>query len=83
MIEEINGSGCSDEEKEFLCMAAYRHIVFDYTKIAEFYAAASEECQALMERSALVIIDIENAIANGYVTMSEAIDRLREEDVDA
>lgn len=83
LIEEINGSACSDEEKEFLRMAAYRHVVFDYTKIAEFYAAASEECQSLMERSALVIIDVDNAIANGYVTMSEAIDRLRGEDTDA
>lgn len=83
LIEEINGSACSDEEKEFLRMAAYRHVVFDYTKIAEFYAAASEECEKLMERSALVIIDIDNAIANGYVTMSEAIDRLRGEDTDA
>lgn len=83
LIEEIDGSACSDEEKEFLRMAAYRHVVFDYTKIAEFYAAASQECQELMERSALVIIDIENAIANGYVTMSDTIDRLRGEDVDA
>ena len=33
-----------------------------------------------MERSALVIIDLENAIANGYAEMSETIERLREED---
>lgn len=83
LIEEIDGSACSDEEKDFLRIAAYRHVVFDYTKIAEFYAAASAECQMLMERSALVIIDVDNAIANGYVTMSEAIDRLRGEDTDA
>lgn len=83
LIEEINGSACSEEKKAFLRMAAYRHVVFDYTKIAEFYAAASEECQTLMERSALVIIDIEDAIANGYVKMSKTIDLLREEDADA
>lgn len=83
MIEEIDGSSLPETEKEFLRVAAYRHIVFDYTKIAEFYASASPECQRLMERSALVIIDVDNAIANGYVTMSETIDRLRGEDTDA
>lgn len=83
MIEEINASALPETEKEFLRVAAYRHVVFDYTKIAEFYAAATPECQKLMERSALVIIDVDDAIANGYVTMSEAIDRLRGEDTDA
>lgn len=83
MIEEIDCSSLPETEKEFLRVAAYRHVVFDYTKIAEFYAAASPECQRLMERSALVIIDVDSAIANGYVTMSETIDRLRGEDTDA
>ena len=83
MIEEINASALPETEKEFLRVAAYRHVVFDYTKIAEFYAAAAQDCQKLMERSALVIIDVDDAIANGYVTMSEAIDRLRGEDTDA
>lgn len=83
MIEEINASELPETEKEFLRVAAYRHVVFDYTKIAEFYAAATSECQKLMERSALVIIDVDDAIANGYVTMSEAIDRLRGEDTNA
>lgn len=83
LIMEIDGTDMPEEEKKFLRIAAYRHVVFDYTKIAEFYAAATEECQRLMERSALVIIDVDNAIANGYVTMSEAIDRLRGEDTDA
>ena len=83
IIEEIDASELPETEKEFLRVAAYRHVVFDYTKIAEFYAAATPECQKLMERSALVIIDVDDAIANGYVTMSEAIDRLRGEDTDA
>lgn len=83
MIEEINGSSLTEEQKEFLKMAAHRHVVFDYTKIAEFYASTTSECQRLMERSALVIIDVEDAIANGYVTMSETIEKLRCEDSDA
>lgn len=64
-------------------IAAYRHVVFDYTKIAEFYASTTPECQKFMERSALVIIDVDDAIANGYVAMSETIEKLRCEDSDA
>jgi F0F1-type ATP synthase delta subunit len=78
LIAEIDRSSISDSEKEFLRMAAYRHIVFDYRKIAEYYANASEEMQELMERSALVIIDYEDAIANGYVRLSERLRKLRE-----
>lgn len=83
LIKEIATSDLPDSEKEFLRVAAYRHIVFDYTKIAEFYAAASEGCQRLMEKSALVIIDVEDAIANGYISMCETLDCLRREDIDA
>lgn len=64
----------TDEEADFLTVAAYRHVVFDYGKIAEFYAHASKEMQQLMERSALVIIDYDDAIANGYVKLTEALD---------
>jgi hypothetical protein len=35
--------------------------------------------QQLMERSALVIIDYEDAIANGYVRLSERLKRLRDD----
>jgi hypothetical protein len=83
LIEEISGSDLTEEQKAFLKIAAYRHVVFDYTKIAEFYASTTPECQKLMERSALVIIDVDDAIANGYVTMSETIEKLRCEDSDA
>ena len=61
----------SEEEKEFLIKAATRHIVFNYAKVADYYAHATPEMQRLMEQSALVIIDFDDAIANGYVTLSE------------
>ena len=57
-------------------MAASRHIVFNYSKIADYYAHASSEMQRLMEQSALVIIDIDDAIANGYVKLSKDIQEL-------
>ena len=77
LIEEIEGSNVSEEEKTFLKLAARRHYVFNYKKIAEYYASASEEMQELMERSALVIIDYNNAIANGYIKLSKKLEELR------
>lgn len=63
----------SDEEKEFLRIAAARHVAFDYRNIAEYYAAASPAMQGLMEDSALVIIDFDRAIEKGYVKLRTAI----------
>ena len=54
-------------------MAAYRHTKFNYKNIAEYYAQSSKEMQELMEDSALVIIDFNKAIENGYVKLSEEI----------
>lgn len=77
LISEIDESNVSDKEKEFLRAAAHRHCVFDYRNIAEYYASASPEMQRLMERSALVIIDYDNAIANGYAELSDKIAEMR------
>lgn len=77
LIDEINDmGGLSDQQKEFLRLAAFRHVVFNYRKIAEYYAKADKEMQELMEKSALVIIDYENAVANGYVKLSERLKEL-------
>ena len=62
-----------EEEKEFLIAAAHRHDVFNYKMIAEYYVKASDEMKELMEQSGLVIIDINNAIANGYVRLNKRI----------
>lgn len=79
LIREINSSNVSDQEKEFLRLAATRHLVFTYSRIADYYAHATPEMQRLMEKSALVIIDIDDAIANGYVKLSESIKKIMEE----
>lgn len=76
LIAKINKSGVSEEEKKFLKFAATRHIVFTYSKIADYYAHASKEMQELMEESALVILDMDDAIANGYVVLSEKMKQL-------
>lgn len=80
LIAKINKSGVSDEEKKFLKFAASRHIVFTYSKIADYYAHADAEMQELMEESALVIIDMDDAIANGYVALSEKMQQLIDEE---
>ena len=73
LMRSINLSNVSEDEKMFLRLAATRHIVFEYSKIADYYAHASKEMQKLMEQSALVIIDINDAIVNGYVKLSKDI----------
>lgn len=73
LINEINMSSLPVEEKTFLIEAAKRHTVFNYEKIADYYAHATPEMQRLMERSALVIIDFEKAIQYGYVRLCDEI----------
>lgn len=73
LLEEIRTSSIDREVKAFLEHAAMRHTVFDYGKIAEYYAHAPKEVQELMEKSALVIIDFDKAIENGFVELSEKI----------
>ena len=51
--------------------AAERHTVFNFNKIADYYARAGAEVQALFEESALVIIDYEKAIENGFVHLTK------------
>lgn len=76
LIDEINDSSLPEAEKEFLKMAAYRHLAFNYKMIADYYAGASEEMQDLMEKSALVIIDYDDAIANGYTRLNYEISEM-------
>lgn len=83
LLEEIENSDLSYDEKEFLRKAAQRHLVFNYKKVAEYYANASEEMQALMEKSALVIIDYNDAIMNGFTNLSKKIAQFREADRNA
>jgi hypothetical protein len=73
LINDINNSQVSDEDKKFLIEAAKRHTVFNYERIADYYANSSKEVQSLMEKSALVIIDFEKAIQLGYVRLCDEI----------
>lgn len=72
LISAIEDSPDLDEStKAFLKVAAYRHVKFNYEKVADFYAKAPEEVQKFMEDSALVIVDIDKAIEDGFVKISK------------
>ena len=73
LIDKIKPLRLSNMEQAFLIYGAYRHTVFDYSKIADFYAHSSKEVQELMEDSALVIIDFDKAIEKGYVKLTKDI----------
>lgn len=68
-----------EDVKDFLRKAATRHFAFNYRNVAEYYAHAPKEVQELMEESALVIIDLDNAIRNGYVKLNADIEALMAE----
>lgn len=73
LIREIDESDVPELEKKFLRLAAQRHSVFHYEHIADYYANSSAEVQRLMEESALVIVDFDSAIQNGFVKLCEDI----------
>lgn len=73
LIKRINESNVTENEKRFLTFAAYRHIVFNFSKIADYYAHSNAEMQDLMEQSALVIIDFDKAIEYGYVALNNQL----------
>ena len=71
LIAKINASQVDDTVKDFLKVAAYRHVKFNYEQIADYYANAPKDVQELIEDSALVIIDFDKAIEDGFVKISQ------------
>jgi hypothetical protein len=74
--ERIAGADLPEDVRAFLLAAAQRHNRFDYAQIAEFYAHADPDLQLLMEESALVIIDFNDAIRYGYVKLQDRLTQL-------
>lgn len=73
LVHEIEVADIPEDEKRFLIQGAQRHAVFNFKKVADYYAHSSPEVQRLMEKSALVIIDFNQAIEYGYVKLSDKI----------
>ena len=80
LIADIQTADIPDDIKDFLISAAYRHTAFNYSKIADYYATAPKEVQSLFEDSALVIIDFEQAIQNGFVRLDERVEQAFKQD---
>lgn len=80
LIKEIETADITEEQKEFLKKSAQRHLTFNYKNIAEYYAHQDKTMQDLMEKSALVIIDLDDAIANGYVEVMQKFQEMIDED---
>ena len=75
--EIISDATIPDDVKKFLVEAAHRHAVFNYAKIAEYYCHAPANVQRLMEKSALVVVDFEDALKFGFVQYSKKLEELR------
>ena len=73
LLADIDKSDVPEAVKKFLRSAAYRHVVFNFEKVANFYAHSDLECQRLMEDSALVIVDFNRAVEMGYARLSERL----------
>jgi len=86
LMKGIKAADLPNEVAEFLRFAAERHTTFHFRNIAEFYCHADKPTQDLMEKSALIIIDFDKAIENGFVHLTEKLgalaDQENEEDKD-
>ena len=80
LIDKIENSSVDNEIKQFLKLSAYRHLRFNYEKIANYYAHSNKEVQELMEDSYLVIIDFNKAIENGLINLENEISEIYNED---
>ena len=71
LIQHIQKTDLPEEMKDFLITASYRFTSFNYELIADYYANAKPEEQALFEDLALIVIDFNKAIQNGFVQINK------------
>jgi hypothetical protein len=82
LMRDILAADLPEDVADFLLAGAQRHLTFNYALVAEFYAHASPEVQDLMEASALVLIDFNDAIRHGYVRLSSRLAELLDVDLE-
>jgi hypothetical protein len=73
LIAEIKASDIPEDEKRFLIVAAWRHAVFNFQEIANYYAHSDSAVQEMMENSGLVIVDMDSAIRNGWTRLENSL----------
>lgn len=69
-----------EDTKEFLRICCDRFTVFNFAKIAEFFAHQPKEVQEVMEKLALVIVDYNKAIENGFVEYKLSVEEMETEE---
>jgi len=74
LVKNIRSSDIPEDEKDFLILAAGRHARLNFQLIADYYAHSDKETQELMEDNALVIVDFNKAIENGWARLSGRVD---------
>lgn len=62
------------EMKDFLKSAAERHTVFNFSKIADYYSHLPIKYKIYFENSALVLIDYDSAIRNGFISFEKEVE---------
>lgn len=77
--ERVLQAEVPEDMRAFLLAAAGRFVRFDYQNIAEYYAHADKDTQELFEDLALVIIDFDKAIENGFVQLGQELLELYEQ----
>lgn len=76
LVKDIKDKNLPKDIEKFLLLSATRHIVFNYTRIAEYYCHANKDIQQLMEKSGLVIIDFDDAMENGFIDLTKHLEEL-------
>lgn len=80
IVNDIKNSNIDEDLKNFLILAASRHIVFDFETIAEYYSWMDKDIKNLFEEQALVIIDFNKAIEKSFVDLTNNISKIYLED---
>lgn len=73
LLKIVNQSNVDQQTKDFLTLACYRHLTFNYSNIAEYYAHSDKPTQELFEKLILVIVDFNKAIEYGLVTFAKEV----------
>lgn len=76
----VEQADVSDEEREFLRLAATRYLDFHFANIAEYYTRASAQFQRAAEALGLVIVDADDAIKRAIFEFDERFRRLARND---
>ena len=76
LVEYIKSKKLPSDIEDFFIKTATRLYEFRYDNIAEYYAHQNKDIQEIMEKLALVIIDFDKAIENGYVELNNFIEKV-------